>query len=136
MRRVIRFARWQSAGCPALRPEPRRDTLGVRAGGTLVAKLDPQALLERIRKDLGSDAPENMGPLDTDDLADAIHHPKAMGVISELMEREESSVRQGEPAPDFTLPWLPGFGEGRGATLTLSDHFGKRPVALIFGSYT
>ena len=34
------------------------------------------------------------------------------------------------------LPWLPGSGEGRGTTLTLSEHFGKRPVALIFGSYT
>ena len=25
---------------------------------------------------------------------------------------------------------------GETATLTLSEHFGKRPVALVFGSYT
>jgi hypothetical protein len=51
------------------------------------------------------------------------------------MEADAHSVAQGEPAPDFTLPWLSDSGEG-GDTLSLSSHFGKRPVALIFGSYT
>ena len=44
-------------------------------------------------------------------------------------------MQPGEPAPDFTLPYLPGRGGGAQA-MTLSDHFGNRPVALIFGSYT
>ena len=51
------------------------------------------------------------------------------------MEIEAGSVQAGDPAPDFTLPWLPGS-EGSAPSLTLSDHFGVQPVALIFGSYT
>lgn len=101
-----------------------------------MAKLDVEAMKERIRQELGGEVPENMGRIDAEGLAEAMAHPKAAGVISELMEREQSSVQPGEPAPDFTLPWLPGSGEGRGATVTLSEHFGERPVALVFGSYT
>ncbi len=49
---------------------------------------------------------------------------------------------RGEPAPDFHLGLLegspapeavPSDGEGR---IRLSDFRGKRPVVLIFGSYT
>jgi len=40
--------------------------------------------------------------------------------------------RVGKPAPDFTLPFV----DGRNKTATLSSHIGKKPVALIFGSYT
>lgn len=40
-------------------------------------------------------------------------------------------VPEGEPAPDFTLPMIHGS-----ESVTLSDHFGETPVALIFGSYT
>ena len=101
-----------------------------------MAKLDTKALMEDIRKQLGDRAPADMGKFDTDDLADAVAHPEAPAVIAELMEREKQSVSQGEPAPDFKLPWLPGSGQGSGSGLTLSDHFGDRPVALIFGSYT
>jgi hypothetical protein len=39
--------------------------------------------------------------------------------------------RPGTPAPDFTLPLQNGAGK-----LTLSDSFGKRPVVLVFGSFT
>ena len=56
--------------------------------------------------------------------------------MTELMGIEPSSVKPDQPAPDFTLPWLPGSEGGETATLTLSEHFGKRPVALVFGSYT
>ena len=45
-------------------------------------------------------------------------------------------MAEGDLAPDFTLARL---GEGPGGeadAVTLSAHFGKRPVALIFGSYT
>jgi hypothetical protein len=45
-------------------------------------------------------------------------------------------VQEGEAAPDFTLPWLGAKPAGAGERLTLSSHFGRRPVALIFGSYT
>ena len=70
-----------------------------------------------------------------DDLRDAMSHPKAAETVAELMPVEAASVQPGQPAPDFTLPYLSGSGT-EGATVTLSDHFGKRPVALIFGSYT
>ena len=101
-----------------------------------MASRDKEAMKEQIRQQLGAELPDDMGPMNEDDLADAMSHPEAAGVVAELLEREKRSVQQGEPAPDFTLPWLPGSGEGRGPTLTLSEHFGKRPVALIFGSYT
>ena len=39
---------------------------------------------------------------------------------------------RGEPAPDFTLP----FATDSKKTVTLSSFKGKKPVALIFGSYT
>lgn len=39
--------------------------------------------------------------------------------------------RPGSPAPDFTLPTVDGK-----TSLTLSKHFGKRPVVLVFGSFT
>ena len=94
------------------------------------------AAISAHRQRLGKQVPDDMPGLAADDLAEAMSHPKAGAVIEELMAREERSVKQGEPAPDFTLPWLPGSGDGRGEALTLSDHFGRRPVALIFGSYT
>ena len=63
-------------------------------------------------------------------------HPKAAEVIGTLMEREAPSVQQGQSAPNFTLPWLSQDDKSQGESMTLSDHFGQRPVALIFGSYT
>jgi hypothetical protein len=43
----------------------------------------------------------------------------------------KGSLGQGDLAPDFTLPAV-----GRSGTVTLSSHRGKRPVVLVFGSYT
>ncbi len=43
------------------------------------------------------------------------------------------------PAFDFALPLLDcssGWERHTGRIVTLGDHFGVRPVALIFGSYT
>ncbi|HEX9794618.1 MAG TPA: hypothetical protein VGC54_11600 [Planctomycetota bacterium] len=40
---------------------------------------------------------------------------------------------KGELAPDFTLPLL---GAKKPSMVTLADFRGKKPVALIFGSYT
>ena len=45
-------------------------------------------------------------------------------------------VAPGQAAPDFTLPRLDASSSNGSESVTLSDHFGKRPVALIFGSYT
>ena len=40
-------------------------------------------------------------------------------------------LTEGETAPDFTLST-----PDRASTVTLSSHRGKRPVVLVFGSYT
>jgi hypothetical protein len=42
-------------------------------------------------------------------------------------------VAAGDPAPDFALPVL---GSGAAEEVRLSTFFGRKPVALIFGSYT
>jgi acetyl esterase/lipase len=46
-------------------------------------------------------------------------------------ERIADTLKVGDPAPDFTLPLVKGKGE-----VTLSSFRGKRPVVLIFASYT
>ena len=78
---------------------------------------------------------EDMRGLTHDDLKQAMSHPKAAETVAELMSYDATAVKLGDPAPDFSLPYLPGSGR-EGASVTLSDHFGSRPVALIFGSYT
>ena len=45
--------------------------------------------------------------------------------------RQPDRLAVGDKAPDFTLKTR----DGR-ATVTLSDWQGKKPVALVFGSYT
>lgn len=46
-------------------------------------------------------------------------------------ERHKDRLKVGDPAPDFTLPTLKGDDE-----VTLSSFQGKKPVVLIFASYT
>ena len=105
-------------------------------------KADLDSMLEQMRPQLEADeASGKMNTTSVDRLRKAISHPQAQPVIDELMAREADVVKEGEPAPDFSLPWLLGqpdsSAEGaEGEKMTLSDHFGKRPVALIFGSYT
>lgn len=102
-----------------------------------MSEVDIKAMLEGMRGQLERDEAEGkLAGISVADLADAVSHPKAAEVISETLDWEATSVKPGEPAPDFTLPWLNGSDPERGSTLTLSSHFGKRPVALIFGSYT
>ena len=99
--------------------------------------MDPKQMLEGMRAQLEQDeADGKLAGLTVADLADAMSHPKAAEFLAEALPIEAASVKQGEPAPDFELPWLPGSGDGRGDALCLSSHFGKRPVALVFGSYT
>ena len=96
-----------------------------------------KSMMKAMRGQLEADAAAGkLAGLALDDLADAMSHPKASAVVTEMMGIEASSVKPDQPAPDFTLPWLPGSEGGETATLTLSEHFGKRPVALVFGSYT
>ncbi len=102
-----------------------------------MSRVDVTQLLEGLRAELERDQAEGkLVGLSVEDLADAVSHPKAPEVIAEFMGIEAGSVQEGQSAPDFSLPWLPGSGEGRRPEMTLSDHFGQGPVALIFGSYT
>jgi peroxiredoxin len=48
-----------------------------------------------------------------------------------LIERDERGPALGETAPDFTLKQV-----GSDERVSLSGFRGKRPVGLIFGSYT
>src|SRR5262245_52617975 len=41
------------------------------------------------------------------------------------------NLKEGDDAPDFTLP-----AQDKSGDVTLSSHRGKRPVVLVFGSYT
>ena len=87
--------------------------------------IDSRKMMEGMRAQLERDQTEGkLAGLTVDDLQDAISHPKAEAVIAECMEADAQSVEQGEPAPDFTLPWLPGSAGSQEPTLTLSSHFG------------
>ena len=102
-----------------------------------MTEIDIDAMKDQMTASLEANQGEDgMKSMDVDDLMDAMSHPKAADVVKELMALEPNAVQQGEPAPDFTLPRLPAPGAEAGAPVTLSSHFGKRPVALIFGSYT
>ena len=102
-----------------------------------MSKVNLSEMFEEMKGQLEADqADGKLAGLTVNDLEGAMSHPRAPGVVQELMGREPDSVQPGEPAPDFTLPWLPGCAGSDTATMTLSDHFGSRPVALIFGSYT
>ncbi len=102
-----------------------------------MGNIDVKTMLEGMRDQLERDqADGKLAGLTVERLAAAVSHPEAQQRIAEFMEIEAQSVQAGDAAPDFTLPWLPGSGEGLGSALTLSEHFGVRPVALIFGCYT
>ena len=99
--------------------------------------IDVGSMMEGMRFRLESDEAEGrLAGLTVERLEKAVSHPEAQAVIREMMARESSVVNVGDPAPDFTLPWLTDLHPGDGDTMTLSDHFGRRPVALVFGSYT
>jgi hypothetical protein len=102
-----------------------------------MGKVDVERMLEGMREQLERDqADGKLAGLTVERLADTMSRPGAPEVVAEVMEADARSVKQGERAPDFSLSWLPGSGEGRAPRMTLSEHFGVRPVALIFGSYT
>jgi hypothetical protein len=53
-------------------------------------------------------------------------------IRAQMRAREAHAPAIGDRAPDFDLPYL----GGDGARVRLSSFQGRRPVALIFGSYT
>jgi len=57
--------------------------------------------------------------------------PELRHVAEALMERDETGPKVGGPVPDFYLKRLESDERVR-----LSSFQGKRPVALVFGSYT
>ena len=60
-----------------------------------------------------------------------IESDRRTSMMQFLAERETLAPAVGTEAPDFVLPRL-----GSGDPVQLSSFKGKRPVALIFGSYT
>ena len=66
---------------------------------------------------------------------DVEHHPSRWGLLERFFDRELGSFREGPalgaPAPDFELALVRG-----GRTVRLSDARGKKPVILVFGSFT
>ncbi len=99
-----------------------------------MAKLSAQELHEAIAALMAARAASPDGPepsISTEEMAEVMSHPLAVEHVSEILEREPGSCVLGSEAPDFELAALDGSGPVR-----LSDHFGSRPVALVFGSYT
>ncbi len=102
-----------------------------------MGKVDVEEVMAGMRERLQQDEAEGrLAGLTVEDLRDAMSHPKAPEVIAEVMELEAASVQEGDAAPDFSLARLRSDGEGGPDRMTLSEQFGKSPVALIFGSYT
>jgi hypothetical protein len=98
-----------------------------------MSEVDVESMLAAIAQQLKGQGKKMKG-LSLEDLGDAMSHPEAAKNVVEIMGREASSVQVGDPAPDFDLPRLDE--ERSGERGRLAEHVGKRPVALIFGSYT
>ncbi len=96
-----------------------------------MSDLDSKAIFEMMKARAASQGVK-LTPEQLEALADAMSHPKAAAQVAEILEREPSSLQQGDPAPDFALRRI----DDPDRRVRLADHFGKRPVALIFGSYT
>ena len=84
---------------------------------------------------------DRMAGLDLDRLRAAMSAPGAAETIAAIQAMgSDSQAAVGRFAPDFELPVLPGQTNTKintnGEKVRLSDRFAKRPVALVFGSYT
>ena len=80
---------------------------------------------------------DRMAGLDLDRLRAAMSAPGAAETIAAIQAMgSDSQAAVGRFAPDFELPVLPGQTNSNGEKVRLSDRFAKRPVALVFGSYT
>ena len=61
---------------------------------------------------------------------------RRIAMMQFLAERETLAPEVGGDAPDFNLPRLGGDRLGSDDRVQLSSFRGRKPVALIFGSYT
>lgn len=75
---------------------------------------------------------EQTGPTDEQLQRLGLSRERWEAIQIELGKREARAPNPGDPAPDFTLPLL----SDRSRSTQLASFRGKRPVALIFGSYT
>lgn len=82
--------------------------------------------------------PKSTGSSSLQDVARERRPKTREEVVSSKEHRDLSTPKlaPGDPAFDFTLPLLDRNYGLTGQSVTLSDHAGHRPVALIFGSYT
>jgi hypothetical protein len=83
---------------------------------------------------VSGEAARNIPGITEDDVRAAMEYGEAAAEIERLISADRSSVREGAPAPDFAL--APLREPAGGKRVRLSDHFGREPVALVFGSYT
>ena len=90
-----------------------------------------QALVASMMAERAASADGPEPSISAGEMAEVMSHPLALEHVSEMLEREPGSCGPGTEAPDFCLLRVDG-----GGSVRLSDHLGKRPVALIFGSYT
>lgn len=98
-----------------------------------MSQVEMETFLEGIRQQMDAEGVVLPSELWAE-FVEAMSHPDAAERALEIFEREAGSVQQGDAAPDFALKPLRGY--ARAKPVRLSDHAGKRPVALIFGSYT
>jgi hypothetical protein len=105
-------------------PEPLQrvfDRLDLNKDGKL-----SRAELERVQDKLAQLMnPNNRGKNRPGGRPGEVITPAAKG------ERKTDQLKAGDPAPDFTLPTADGTG-----AVTLSGFRGRRPVVLVFASYT
>ena len=104
-----------------------------------MSNYDPKALAEAARKvpkipGVTEEDVRKIPGITEEDMREAMEYPGAAAEVERLLAAEMTSVQEGDPAPDFRLRRLTGAEVGE--RVALSDHFGKRPVALVFGSYT
>ncbi len=102
-----------------------------------MSEVDMKQLLKGVTDQMAADPDGTQDSrISPEELAKALAHPEAVGELQRLLGVEAESVAEGDPAPDFTLARLGDVSPGDAEHVTLSDYFGRRPVALIFGSYT
>src|SRR5262245_48382360 len=101
-------------------------------------RLDRSEVPERMSQRFDQMDADRDGKLSKEELEKfARGEPKRRGRPGEVItpaargERLPDRLKVGDRAPDFALPFLGGKGK-----VTLSDFKGKRPVVLIFASYT
>ena len=89
------------------------------------------ALIESM---VNSGADISAADISSEEMIEVMSHPAAPEALAAMMEVEPHTPQPGDTAPDFELRRLDD--EPGAQPVRLSSHAGKRPVALVFGSYT